>query len=90
MPPKDRTLIHELTTHVLTEDGRQWIPRVYARARGTDFIGWLVFVGDDGTEFATDRETTQPNLKAVEYWAGGLEPIYLDGALQRALHPLPA
>ena len=25
------------------------------------------------------------NRKAVEYWAGGLEPVYLQGALRRAL-----
>ncbi len=32
----------------------------------------------------TDRETSQPNRKALEYWADGLEPIYLEGALARA------
>ena len=31
------------------------------------------------------RETTQPNLAALEYWASGLTPVYLAGALERAL-----
>jgi hypothetical protein len=29
-------------------------------------------------------ETTQPDRAALEYWASGIEPIYLDGALARA------
>jgi hypothetical protein len=32
------------------------------------------------------RETTQPNRRALEYWATGIEPVYLEGALVRALH----
>jgi hypothetical protein len=32
----------------------------------------------------TDRETSQPNRAALEYWADGLEPVYLEGALARA------
>ena len=32
----------------------------------------------------TEQETSQPNLTATEYWADGLEPIYLEGALARA------
>ena len=32
----------------------------------------------------TGQETTQPNRDAVEYWATGLEKVYLEGALKRA------
>jgi hypothetical protein len=32
----------------------------------------------------TDQETSQPNRAAIEYWANGLEPIYLEGAFARA------
>jgi hypothetical protein len=32
----------------------------------------------------TEQETSQPNRVAVEYWASGLEPIYLEGAFARA------
>jgi hypothetical protein len=35
------------------------------------------------------RETTQPNLTDLEYWAQGLTPVYLEGALRRALEPAP-
>jgi hypothetical protein len=82
-------LIHEFTTHVLSEDGLRWRARAYGRKRGNDWIGWLVFVDDDGHQIKTDRETTQPDRKALEYWAGGIEPIYLEGALVRALEPAP-
>src|SRR5262245_1530581 len=37
----------------------------------------------------TARETTQPNLADLEYWATGLTPIYLEGALNRALDEPP-
>ena len=50
--------------------------------------GWLEFLPLDGsTPIRSGRETTQPNRMDVEYWATGLTPIYLQGALQRALHP---
>ena len=47
---------------------------------------WLEFHPTDTTHpvLLTDQETSQPNRAAVEYWADGLEPIYLEGALARA------
>lgn len=33
----------------------------------------------------TGQETSQPNRSALEYWATGLETIYLDGAFKRAV-----
>jgi hypothetical protein len=51
--------------------------------------GWLEFLPLDGSApIRSARETTQPNEKDVEYWATGLTPVYLQGALKRALHPL--
>jgi hypothetical protein len=38
-----------------------------------------------GGSLTTDRETTQPNRTDLEYWAGGLSRVYLQGALARAL-----
>jgi hypothetical protein len=38
-----------------------------------------------GRALRTERETSQPNRSAVAYWASGLEPVYLAGALERAL-----
>src|SRR5205814_6429032 len=44
------------------------------------------FVAADGRGpvLRTDRETTQPNRAAIAYWASGLEPVYLEGAFDRA------
>lgn len=48
--------------------------------------GWIEFVPmDGGRPVRSPRETTQPNRVDTEYWAGGLSPVYLEGALQRAL-----
>jgi hypothetical protein len=48
--------------------------------------GWIEFRpaagGDDVRR--TGRETTQPDRDALRYWASGLEPVYLQGALARA------
>jgi hypothetical protein len=54
------------------------------RADGT-WEGWIEFrpIGL-GAVLLTDRETSQPNLTALEYWADGLEPIYFEGAFARA------
>jgi hypothetical protein len=30
-------------------------------------------------------ETTQPNRGALAYWASGVEPVYLEGSLERAI-----
>jgi hypothetical protein len=50
--------------------------------------GWLEFYPSDNRNaiLRTDRETTQSNRSAVEYWASGLEPLYFEGAFARA-HP---
>jgi hypothetical protein len=52
---------------------------------------WIEFipVGEDGIVLRSGRETTQPNRQNAEYWATGLTPVYLKGALHRALTPLP-
>jgi len=51
--------------------------------------GWIEFVAiGDGTAIRSPRETTQPNRVDTVYWASGLTPIYLEGALSRALNPL--
>jgi hypothetical protein len=65
-----------------------------ARACGRECLdrhweGWLEFVPLDGGEVVRSaRETTQPNRVDTEYWASGLTPIYLEGALHRALAPV--
>lgn len=64
-----------------------------ARACGTEaadglWQGWIEFVpGDGGPVLRSGRETTQPNRQDAVYWATGLTPVYLEGALHRALTP---
>src|SRR5437667_2962686 len=73
--------IHEHSTRVKDEDGTAYVVRIYARQRtdGT-WEGWLEFHPTDKRKsvLRTEQETSQPNRLAVEYWASGLEPIYLD------------
>ncbi|HVH29623.1 MAG TPA: hypothetical protein VM818_22905 [Vicinamibacterales bacterium] len=48
--------------------------------------GWIEFIPvDGGKPVRSPRETTQPNRTDAAYWASGLTPIYLEGALARAL-----
>jgi hypothetical protein len=69
---------HEGTSYRATTCGE-------AREDGT-WWGWLEFQPrDGGPPLATGQETTQPNRDALAYWASGLEPVYLEGALLRAL-----
>jgi hypothetical protein len=50
---------------------------------------WIEFVPvSGGRVLRSPRETTQPNRTDAAYWATGLTPVYLEGALDRALHPL--
>ena len=73
------------------EQGRLYIARAIGEQMPNDtrWQGWIEFVPEDGRPpIASDRETTQPNRTDTEYWATGLTPVFLEGALQRALHPL--
>jgi hypothetical protein len=85
-------LIHEHSTHVKSEDGTTYLVRIYAQERtdGT-WEGWLEFHPTDERKqvLRTEQETSQPSRTAIEYWALGLEPIYLDGAFARAQRRLP-
>jgi hypothetical protein len=51
--------------------------------------GWIEFLPHAGGDaMRSGRETTQPNRTDTMYWATGLTPVYLEGALRRALTPL--
>jgi len=80
-------LLHEYATPVADSDGRMYTCRAFAEQREDGmWEGWLVFFPQDGRPVVpTERETTQSNLEFAIYWATGLEPIYLEGALERAL-----
>jgi hypothetical protein len=80
----------EFTELVVSSDGKSYT----ARACGSEmpeggWQGWLEFLpAGDGEPVRSGRETTQPNRVDTEYWATGLTPVYLEGALRRALKPL--
>lgn len=81
-------LVHERAL-VLTDDAGRVFARVsvYGEPQRGNWAGWVEFRSSDGqTVLRTDRETTQSSLEGVAYWARGLEPLYLDGALERAAH----
>jgi len=83
-------LIHEFRARVRDPDGHLYRARVLGRSRdgkARSWIGWLEFtpVGSGGRVQRTDPETTQPYREALVYWATGLEPVYLEGAVARAV-----
>ena len=81
-------LVHTLASRVRTTDGVEYVARVYGREErpGGTWLGWLEFhpVKSGPPVLRTRTETSQPDWKALDYWAGGLEPIYLEGAIERA------
>lgn len=72
------------------EDGKTYSARACAvQVSGNSWHGWIEFIPSGGGEpLRSPRETTQPNRTDAHYWATGLTPVYLEGALRRALHPL--
>ena len=80
-------LLQEYSTQVIGADGTTYDVRSYGAERldGT-WTGWLEFRPTDGISpaLSTDQETSQPNLMSLEYWATGLEPVYFEGAFERA------
>jgi hypothetical protein len=81
-------LVHERVIKLSDPDGKIYDRAlVYAEPNGrTTWAGFVEFVPATGQGVArTGHETTQSNVQGVAYWATGLEPIYFDGALSRAL-----
>jgi hypothetical protein len=67
-------------------------PRVVGRyAEDGMWEGWLEFVPvDDETRkvVVSAVESRQAERAQLVYWAQGLTPVYAEGALDRALHPI--
>ena len=80
-------LLQEYSVQVEGANGTMYDVRSYGeeRADGT-WTGWIEFHPVDGGTpvLRTDQETSQPNRTAVEYWSTGLEPLYFEGAFERA------
>jgi hypothetical protein len=81
------SLAHQFTIGVGGTDGVVYRARVYGALDDDGrYGGWIVFfpIGG-GRVISTDRETTQSSMADLAYWASGLTPTYLEGALARAL-----
>jgi len=78
-------LVYQLP--VAATDGTLYEARACgSEMEGGGWQGWLEFLPVAGGPPArSPRETTQPNRVDTEYWATGLTPVYLEGALMRAL-----
>lgn len=76
-------------TPVTHRDGRLYRAQACGRERDNgQWEAWLEFEEiDTGTVLRSQRETTQPNQYDAAYWATGLTPVYLEGSLDRILHP---
>lgn len=75
-------------------DGRKYFALAVGKETAGELCeGWLEFllVDDDSSEpLCSERETSQPNRRSLDYWAQGLTRVYLEGALARAAAPPPA
>jgi hypothetical protein len=82
-------VIHHFSSEIADADGHAYTARAMGcQRRGrTVWEGWLEFtpVGGRGLVRRSPVETTQPNREALAYWASGIEPVYLEGALERAI-----
>lgn len=83
-------LVHEREIALSAPDGTLYDRAlVYAEPNGrTTWAGFIEFVpakGGGNRLVRTGHETTQSNIEGVAYWGTGLEMVYLDGALARAV-----
>jgi len=75
---------------IVAEDGSHWAAHAAGRRRRDKmWEGWIEFVPLEGRPrpIRSRRETTQPSREDLVYWATGITPIYLKGALVRTLEP---
>jgi hypothetical protein len=75
----------------VSDDSGEYHARVVGR-RADDGMweGWLEFDRLDGAAetIVGPVESRQPQREHLTYWASGLTPVYLDGALHRARTPV--
>ena len=86
-------VLMEYEAIVSETDGSQWKPRACGRrGEGHMWEGWIEFVplNRASSPVRSRRESTQPSRESLIYWATGLTPVYLKGALERArFEPAP-
>jgi hypothetical protein len=75
---------------VADESGTYHARVVGRRADDEMWEGWLEFdpIDHPGETIVGPVETRQPEYEHLTYWATGLTPVYLEGALHRARRPL--
>lgn len=92
-PSRMSEVLMEYESIVSETDGSRWKPRACGRrGKGRTWEGWIEFVPLDraSSPVRSRRESTQPSRESLVYWATGLTPIYLKGALERAcFEPAP-
>jgi hypothetical protein len=78
-------LIISYDVKVRDQQGRRYLVQARGEPASDQWHGWLEFMPiEGGPALITDRETTQASRQALAYWASGLEPIYFEGAFERA------
>jgi hypothetical protein len=79
------TVLVQFDEPIQGDDGAFYRARVIGGETGLGhWEGWIEFRSPEGRTIATDRETTQPNRRDLDYWVTGLTRVYLQGALRRA------
>lgn len=79
-------VIRDKAISVVTGEAKYTIHICGQERADATWEGWIEFhpTDSDHPVLTTEQETSQPNRAALEYWADGLEPIYLEGAFARA------
>ena len=81
-------LLVQFDEPIMNQRGEMFFAAAVGRQRPSDGLweGWIEFeaIDEAAPVIASERETTQPNRREVEYWAQGLSRVYLQGALTRA------
>jgi len=83
-------VLKSYTEPVLDGSGRYHARAVGRLADDGMWDGWLEFesLDDDRPVVVGPVETRQPEAHDLAYWSSGLTPVFLEGALKRALNPL--
>jgi hypothetical protein len=80
-------VIADVDTTVTTLEGLEYYVQVAAEPVGSVWEAWLEFVpvDDSADVLLTRTETTQPTRDDVIRWSTTLTPVFLQGALKRAV-----
>src|SRR4029450_206380 len=80
-------VVRAIREPLVTTGGGLYTARICGRQRSDGgWEGWVEYEPTDRSPvLRTPRETTQPQRTDLEYWAGGLTAVYLEGALERAI-----